>query len=307
MKIFLPFIKSFLLIPLLVLDFQIMEAQNIIVPPANKAKASPIFFNATTSKDGGSIYDKNCVSCHGNPGKGNYLKALNPPPADLGTKNSQNQTDGELFYRISEGNPVMPKFKTTLSEDERWKLVSYIRSFNKTYAQPAPQKIAGKLLSKEVTIDINYDNINREVSLFVFALANKDTVPLIGSEALLFVNRYFGRLQIGNATKTNAKGIVTFTFPKDLPGDKDGNLVIVASINDSVYGEIIKNKKVKIGIPTNIPGLTEKRAMWNIESKAPIWLLITFFSIVTGVWLTIAYIILNIFKIKKLSSNINNK
>jgi len=38
-------------------------------------------------------------------------------------------TDGELFYKISEGKKPMPVFKTKLSEDDRWHLVLLIRSF----------------------------------------------------------------------------------------------------------------------------------------------------------------------------------
>lgn len=305
MKIFLPPKKSLLLIPILLLGLQVINAQTIVVPPVDKVKASPFAFNASTSKDGKSIYDMSCLSCHGTPGKANYLKGLNPTPADLGTEKVQNQTDGEIFYKISEGNVLMPKFKTTLTEKDRWKLVSYIRSFNSKYVQPAIVKSAN-LLTKTVQIEFKYDSVSRRISLLAISVINKDTTRLKGSEELLFVKRYFGSLQIGSATKINDQGIATFDFPKNLPGDKNGNIELEARINDDVYGEIILSKKLKIGIPINKPGLTENRAMWNVEAKAPIWLIITFFSIVTGVWLTIAYIIFNIYRIKQLSKNINN-
>ena len=166
------------------------------------------------------------------------------------------------------------------------------------------KKTTGNTLNKAVQIDIIYNFTTSKISFLVISVVKKDTIPLKGSEGLLFVKRYFGNLQIGNATKTNDKGIATFNFPKNIPGDKEGNLELIARINDDVYGEIITSKKIKIGIPTNNPGLTEKRAMWNVEAKAPIWILVTFFSIVVGVWITIAYIILNIFRIKKLSTKI---
>ena len=112
-------------------------------------------------------------------------------------------------------------------------------------------------------------------------------------------------MQIGNSTKINDKGIAIFDFPKNIPGDKEGNIVLESRINDDVYGEIILSKKVKLGIPTDKPGLTEQRAMWNVQSKAPIWLLFTYFSILAGVWITIGYIVFNIYKIKKLSKRTN--
>jgi hypothetical protein len=306
MKIFFPSFKPVILFSILLLVFQTIEAQDIVVPDANKSKASPIVFNPSTSKEGQSIYEKNCLSCHGNPGKGNYLKALTPPPADLATEKLQNQTDGEIFYKISEGNPIMPKFKTTLTEEERWKLVSYIRSFHKKYVQLTPQKSAG-ILRKNVYINIHYDSIKRELFFLAKALVKRDTIPIKGTEVSLFVKRYFGRLPIGAPSKTNDKGIATFDFPRNLPGDKNGNIELLARMNDDVYGEIVKLFKLKIGIPIDKPSLTAKRAMWNVESKSPIWLLLTYFSIVTGVWLTIAYIIFNIYRIKKLSSRDKHK
>jgi cytochrome c553 len=306
MKIFLPSKKSLLFILILLFGQQISKAQTVIVPPGDNTKASPLVFNTSTAKDGKAIYDMSCLSCHGTPGQGNYLKGLNPPPADLGTAKIQSQTDGAFFYKISEGNTVMPKFKTTLTETDRWKLVAYIRSFNSKYIQPAIQQSAGNLLSKAVRVDMKYDQPSNQIYLKVSAVIKNDTVLLKGTEVLLFVKRYFGNLQIGSSIKTNDQGIATIDFPKNIPGDKEGYLNLETRINDAVYGEIISSKKLKAGIPTDKPGLTAKRAMWNIESKAPIWLLITFFSIVTCVWLTIGYIIFNIYRIKRISKKIIN-
>lgn len=303
--------KTFLLSAISLLFFSIFsgfqksEAQNIVVPPADKAKASPLVFNASTAKDGATTYNTNCVSCHGNPGKNNNMKALNPTPKDLATADAQNQTDGDLFYKISEGNPLMPKFKTILSENDRWKLVSYIRSFNPKYVQPAIQKAATNLLSRAVHVEMSYDILSNRVLLLVRAVVNKDTIPLKGSDVLLFVKRYFGNLQIGNTGKTNNEGIATFNFPNNIPGDTVGNIKLSYRINDEVYGEFDSTKTLKIGIPTKMPGLTEKRAIWNVESKVPIWLFITYFGIVSGVWLTIAYIIFLMYKIKQAGKSIN--
>jgi hypothetical protein len=306
MNIYLPFKKSLLIFPIVLLGFQITEAQNIVVPPADKSKASPLVFNAESASAGKTIYDMNCVSCHGTPGMGNNLKGLNPVPIDLGTTKAQDQTDGDLFYKISEGNAIMPKFKTTLPENDRWKLVAYIRSFNKTYVQPAIQKGAGNLLSKAVRVKMSYDAQTGKVLLLVRAFVKNDSIPLKGSDVLLFVKRYFGNLPIGEASKTDDKGIASFDFPKNIPGDKEGNILLLPRITDAVYGEISASQKLKIGVPTDLPSLTEKRAIWNVMAKAPIWLLITFFSILTVVWLIIVYIVFNIYRIKRLSKTSNH-
>ena len=42
----------------------------------------------------------------------------------------QKQTDGEIFWKISNGRGAMPPWKH-LPEKERWELVNYIRSLAK--------------------------------------------------------------------------------------------------------------------------------------------------------------------------------
>jgi len=79
------------------------------------------------------LYQQNCVLCHGVSGRGDGPAglALNPPPADLTYHTIPGvHTDGQLFYWISQGLPrtAMPQFAQTLSEQERWDLVNFIRT-----------------------------------------------------------------------------------------------------------------------------------------------------------------------------------
>jgi len=50
-------------------------------------------------------------------------------PSDL-TASASNQTEGELFWKITEGKGAMPAWKG-LSETDRWNLVSYMKSLAK--------------------------------------------------------------------------------------------------------------------------------------------------------------------------------
>jgi mono/diheme cytochrome c family protein len=77
--------------------------------------------------------ETNCASCHGPGGKGDgpAAAALPPPkPADWTSPKVQSHTDGELFWKISNGRGAMPPWKH-LPEKERWELVNYIRSLKK--------------------------------------------------------------------------------------------------------------------------------------------------------------------------------
>ena len=90
-------------------------------------------------------------------------------------------------------------------------------------------------------------------------------------------------------------------FQKTVPGDKDGNIELIVKVNDDKLGEFEANKKLQIGIPTYKPSLTENRAIWNVVSKAPIWLMLSYIISVLAVFSILAYLVLNLVKIKKLS------
>jgi mono/diheme cytochrome c family protein len=76
--------------------------------------------------------ETNCASCHGAGGKGDgpAAAALPTKPADWTSATVQKQTDGELFWKISNGRGPMPPWKH-LPEKERWEIVNYIRTLKK--------------------------------------------------------------------------------------------------------------------------------------------------------------------------------
>ncbi len=270
------------------------------VPTEQKALNSYVKFDAAATQDGEAIYTKNCVSCHGNPSKGNSLKSLNPVPPDLASNKTQALTDGELFYILNTGRMIMPSFKNILSETERWKVIAYIRSFNKNYTQVLSKVDPNK--SKLVKVKMMYDALTGKVNVNVKANKPTGTVSLKDAEIVLFVKRYFGRLQVDKTFRTDNEGKASFIFPNDLPGDKNGNLELIVKVNDNNYGEIESNAILKKGIPTDKPALTEKRAIWNIMAKAPFWILLTYFLGVSLVLAVFLYIGCNLYKLWKLGN-----
>jgi mono/diheme cytochrome c family protein len=97
-------------------------------PAAEKAKKSP----GGNAASGKKLADTNCASCHGNSGKGDgpAAAALNPKPADWTSAKVQGESEGELFWKISNGRGPMPPWKH-LSEKDRWDLVAYVKSLGK--------------------------------------------------------------------------------------------------------------------------------------------------------------------------------
>ena len=100
-----------------------------VAPDAEKVKKSPLPSDKKFVEQGGKLAQVNCVTCHGAKGKGDGAAAvaLNPKPADWTSKRVQDESDGELFWKISNGRGAMPPWKH-LPEPDRWALIRYIRS-----------------------------------------------------------------------------------------------------------------------------------------------------------------------------------
>src|SRR5436190_726561 len=95
---------------------------------------NPVVADATTIADGKALWNTHCKSCHGTKGMGDGSKAaqLKTEPGDFSKTDVQSQTDGDFFYKLSEGRDDMPSFKKKLQDaDERWSLVNYMRTLKK--------------------------------------------------------------------------------------------------------------------------------------------------------------------------------
>lgn len=103
-----------------------------VAPATEKEKKNPLPVDEKAIAQGEKVAKTNCVSCHGATGKGDGVAAaaLNPKPADWTSSRVQGETDGELFWKISNGRGPMPPWKH-LPENDRWAVVRYIRSLKK--------------------------------------------------------------------------------------------------------------------------------------------------------------------------------
>ena len=104
------------------------------VPDAAKNKKNAVANNAESVAAGKTLWNTHCKSCHGAKGLGDGTKAaqLKTEPGDFSKADVQSQTDGALFYKLSEGRDDMPNFKKKIADEEdRWNLVCFIRTLKK--------------------------------------------------------------------------------------------------------------------------------------------------------------------------------
>lgn len=102
-------------------------------PASAKSVKNPVAADAASLAAGKKAYEKECLSCHGKKGKGNGPSAvtLEVAPASLLSDKVQSQTDGELFWKITEGKKPMSSAKKSLTEQQRWQVVNYVRQLAK--------------------------------------------------------------------------------------------------------------------------------------------------------------------------------
>ena len=290
------------LILILLISFK-MSAQEWVVPAENINKLSSFAFSDSTRKAGNDIYNTNCKSCHGDPGKNNVIKLV-PSPPDPASEKMQVNTDGGMFYKITQGRVPMPSFKNILPTKDVWLVISYMRSFNDKYIQKIESKLANVAIYQNVKIVMAWVKEKNQVQMVITGVKDKVNQPVTGAEVKLFAKRYFGNLPVDEAKNTDNTGKVLFTVPKDLPGDTAGIVKLTARLTDeSAYGEVKSDTTLALGVPTIRPPLTEQRAMWNVVSKAPVWLLLTYTLTVLIVWGFIIYVALQIRAIFKEGSD----
>lgn len=107
--------------------------KNWAVPEYSKGLKNPFAGNKAATAEGKVIYEQMCVLCHGLKGKGNGEAGLSlekKPANFLTLKNIENETDGEIFWKITVGKPPMSSYDELLTEDQRWQLVNYIRQLH---------------------------------------------------------------------------------------------------------------------------------------------------------------------------------
>ncbi len=119
--------------------YDLLKLQNPV--RAANPEGSPGYGQAVA--EGASLYIRNCVYCHGDrlDGQGPFAGAFSPRPAnfqDVGTI-AQLQ-ESYLFWRITTGGPglpregtpwasAMPVWHEMLSEDEVWKIITYLYDY----------------------------------------------------------------------------------------------------------------------------------------------------------------------------------
>ena len=281
--------------------------QDWVVPADSKARLSTFPFTDETRQAGERLYTLNCKSCHGTPSQGNFITTLSPLPEDPATEKYQNNTDGEIYYKVWEGRGPMPSFKNTLSPTDLWNIISYVRSFNSSYVQSVMKVITSAAYPGAVIgIKLFLDQDREKISVKATASSEEKVVPVTGASMKLFVKRTFGQMMIDEEKTTDEYGEASFSIPRELKADTSGNIMVSARFsNIDQFGDVSKDTLLQAGEKITPVSLTAQRAMWNVVRKAPVWILLTYTLGVLAVWGCIFVILFKLRDIYIIGSNLS--
>ncbi len=99
--------------------------------PAEAASlTNPFQGQAEAVKLGREYFMQRCEACHGKEGKGNgwMIANLKMTPTNLTSTVAQANTDGELFWKITNGRSPMPANRVRFTDEQRWQIVTFLRT-----------------------------------------------------------------------------------------------------------------------------------------------------------------------------------
>ena len=113
--------------------FVATKARALAVPASYRGLTNPVANSGENIRAGMEHFADHCYVCHANNGSGDtsFGKNMYPKPPDMRAAETQNKTDGELYYTIYNGIRLsgMPAFgeRDQSDAESTWQLVRFIR------------------------------------------------------------------------------------------------------------------------------------------------------------------------------------
>ncbi len=100
---------------------------------------------------GQAQFNTYCIVCHGRYGEGDgSVVPKFPRPPSLQSDKVRNWKDGNLFHVVSRGQNLMPSYASQISQEDRWKVIHYVRALQRAkHPTPDDLKAAEALAKKE--------------------------------------------------------------------------------------------------------------------------------------------------------------
>lgn len=157
---------------------------------------------------------------------------------------------------------------------------------------------SAEILIRESSLNMELTDIDsiKTVNLHAEKLVNGKMVPVAGEMLTVYVPRSFSLLPVGEVTLDDA-GSGTLEFPSDLPGDRNGEITVIARFEEHPeFGNIEKSVTLKWGMPLAATNHSSHRALWT--KTAPKWMIYTLSILLIGVWAHYLFAIISLIRIR---------
>ncbi len=227
------------------------------VPPEYAGVKNPYpWDDIAVQAQGKKIYDKSCGACHGANGK-------NFPGSNFGTVEFSASLEAQpdyYFWAISEGGtkPGMPPYKSSLSEQERWQVLTYMWSMGKP-AAPAPPT-GGEAPKPAGNLTLTIDERSASPSRLILTASLKDSSgqPIAGEPVKFFLKKDFfvaDWMELGEMS-TDKDGVAVLQY---FPSEEGPVQVMARQGDNEATGDwTVKNRSrsyhVDVGIRLPTPG-----------------------------------------------------
>ena len=112
--------------------FQPYPYQNTIedYEKAGTNLTNPITYSEDIEKEGKELYGMFCIHCHGKTGQGDgtLVEREKFPPLPVKFAPGLAIPEGKMFHTITYGKGLMGSHSSQLTQEERWKIIHYIRA-----------------------------------------------------------------------------------------------------------------------------------------------------------------------------------
>lgn len=150
----------------------------------------------------------------------------------------------------------------------------------------------------EAKITLNIETVDEE-NICTVTVTSED-LPVADVNISLFAKRLLSNLPLEETT-TDETGVASFTVPQDIPSI-DGKLILIAKIiDDENYMNTEASVETNLGMVVALDNSNfEERSLFASREKAPVYFIAASLIILTLVWGTLVWAILQVFKIKRL-------
>jgi mono/diheme cytochrome c family protein len=297
-------------------------AQNEVPPPYAGAH-NPFSWDDTQAQAAGAaVFKKSCIGCHGPAGDG-------ISKADFTTRALTDDLEAEpdfYFYVVSEGRMSngMPGFKGSLSEEQRWQVLTYIHTLSSVVPTTEPTATATPTptitpVAPGTTMQLSIPDRSLSGAPLQLIAALKDPADQPIPDATISFSydvTFFaqGTFTIGDAV-TDARGIAQVEFVPNQQGPITIN-VVYQDLHQSVSVELLPSSssyRVDIGVhlpqigggqvnygPPSSMGFDQNDSALNsalrLPGGIPSWLLL-FIGVIAVIWFTYFRVVYQLFRI----------